>query len=146
MMRARNEMIGAVVVCDDVRLEVGRKHTLVGVFSGDIIVGKLPFTIRLSIWIEYLPEREGKQDGHFKIRFSDKEPIVLKMEIDIHKMGPIALVIPQFVIRGEFEGDLTVEFSSDGEVWQEISKKRILLGKLEPRDGLIPSLPASLGG
>lgn len=50
-----------VVVCEDVRDEVGNKRSLMGVFSGDITVQQFPAIVQLAVYLEYAPDKDDSE-------------------------------------------------------------------------------------
>lgn len=63
-----------VIFCDDVRQEVGHKHSFIGVYSGDLLVKRLPVVLpRLCVVMSLtLPEADECDSVHFRIMQGDQ--------------------------------------------------------------------------
>jgi hypothetical protein len=55
------------ILCDDIRNERGNKHSLMGVFSGDLVVAKLPAQVYLALYFEHVSEKAGELDVALKL-------------------------------------------------------------------------------
>ena len=55
------------VVCDDVRLEVGHKETIVGVYSAGMTVPMLPWMVNTCLWMTVIWSGEGSMNLEVRI-------------------------------------------------------------------------------
>ena len=115
--------IKTAILCEDVRQETGNKHSLMGVFSGDIVIyGKEPTELFVSFYLEMtgvpigpknlLIKISGPGDGSAKItaaaEVKSEGTMVLagpKMALVLEKSGTFELAV------GETEDDLEVVIS-----------------------------------
>ena len=55
------------VVCDDIRLEVGNKETIVGVYSAGMTVPTLPWVVSTCLWMTVIWSGEGSLNVEVRI-------------------------------------------------------------------------------
>lgn len=122
------DQIGAVIVCDEVRVEANGKHLLIGVYSGYIVVPSMPISVNLSFWIEYLPKVLGRQALYVKALFTTGFEIAGRVEMEIKEIQPFSIILPPASIRCEGEGELIVQVSTDQKDWDEVKRKAIRIG------------------
>jgi uncharacterized protein DUF6941 len=122
-----------VILCEDVRDEVGNKKSLMGVFSGDIIASELPATLQLAIFIQYVIEPRDKKEVIHLGLWQDEEKIVdVKMEIDA-KQEVSSLIVPKAMVQFNKECAFRITASVDGGETTEILNKKIRKGQVQPR-------------
>ena len=58
-----------IILCEDIRTEVGNKLSLMGIFSGDVVVTEIPATIHLAVYMQYIasPEETGELSFEFRL-------------------------------------------------------------------------------
>lgn len=54
------DILPTVLLCDHVILDIQNKHSAIGIYTGDIVVSDLPATLRLSLFMIFVPNREGE--------------------------------------------------------------------------------------
>lgn len=60
--------VKSALICDHARREDNGKHILIGVYSGDIILAKMPSTFMPTFWIEIVPfVQYGKMEIEIKM-------------------------------------------------------------------------------
>lgn len=76
-----------VIFCDDVRQEIGNKQSLIGVYSGDLLVRHLPVVLpKLCVVATLmLPQGAGSDSAHFRIMQGDQ--CLLKTD-DLSELNP----------------------------------------------------------
>jgi hypothetical protein len=86
----------SVIVCEDIREEINGKKSLMGVFSGDIVVQSMPAVIRFAVYVEYVPDDDdGKQiDFDFRLMQDDAEMARGQGSITVHQGQSVATSIP----------------------------------------------------
>lgn len=123
-------MIGTfrnAILCEDIRDEVGNKKTLVGVFSGDIVVGEFPANIRVAVYFEYLPP-ESSEERNLDLVLMLGDALILKLQAQIPlAKGMASLVLPQGLLTIEGETEIIVK-SGSGDEMVEVLKKKIIKG------------------
>src|SRR5690349_7818135 len=61
--------VGAVLFCDDVRMERNGKAILIGVYSGTIDPSQIPATMQFVYWLIGTAEGEGEFSLQLKVEF-----------------------------------------------------------------------------
>jgi hypothetical protein len=118
-----------VIICDDIRKEVTQKETLVGVFTGDIVLLSFPNWFAASIWIEMFPKEAGRHEIDFRISLRGKEPLVVKLVADVMEVGPMSAALPGLQIFAEEPGEFIVEMK-EGDDWYLLKKKKVIQGEV----------------
>lgn len=121
---------GNVILCEDVREELRKKNTLVGVISGDILVDKFPAVVELAFLIEVHDAKAG-DELEFDLRLGKakgKSKFVVPSEgrvgnIALHKMG----------VRFEAEGKIQMRVSVNGGPFKTLLARNVQLGEVEAR-------------
>src|SRR5687767_12253119 len=99
-----------VILCEDIREEVGNKKALMGVISGDLTVPHFPANVRIAFFAEYTPPTEGVAHSLDFVLFID-EKIVAKGKVNVPAGNNLAtVVIPQGIAAFEKEGELALKF------------------------------------
>jgi len=120
------------LLCDDVRRELNNKCTLVGVYSGDIIIPELPATAGLAFYIEGKVSRTHEPIP-LEIRLSGpgKEKATLQMEIVPNEGQPgMSLASPRMQIYLQNEGAFEIAMRDPGGAWKTLISKRVILNPL----------------
>jgi hypothetical protein len=133
----------SVIFCDDIRKEVTNKDILIGVYTGDILVGSFPAWINLSIWAEIFASEKGVEKFDLRLMVGDREPLLFKASMEFHQSGGAAFAIPGMQIHFEKEGDLALEIK-EGDQWRELKRKKVLQGSIKSPFPILPSPPGSL--
>jgi hypothetical protein len=124
-----------VVVCEDIRQEVHGKWSLMGVFSGDIVVPDFPAQIQIAFYVEYMPDLE--EGDQFKIEFKlfqdDLQMGGAHSETRQQPGQVIVSVLPRGFAAFTKETNLRLTSSVNGGDNVELVNKKIL-------KGLIPSI------
>lgn len=85
-----------VLVCEYVALGAHRKHTIVNVYTGDILVRKFPVTIPLSFYLEVAPsEILGSRQLSVKVYVGDEVRAEATAEFEFEEGKPGLLTFPQ---------------------------------------------------
>lgn len=125
------------LVCEDIRIELYRKSTFVGVYTGDtIVVGSLPHQLpKLAIYQRLRGCRDGEFDMQFKIIDPlGKEIVTLSGKLNVEKEKKNQLVDFNVIlgnIKLEAEGAYTVETYMDEK--QKIGSFTFRVEKGEPK-------------
>ena len=91
------------LLCEDVRTELGNKHTIVGVFSNDILVASLPAVLSLSAYLEYVPDEIGVQNitlsivvaGNVVANIEAKLSVVEAKTVSVLYLPRVNLTVPR---------------------------------------------------
>src|SRR6266487_6946441 len=117
--------IQSVVICDDVRREQNGKDLLIGVYSGDILVQAFPFTLPLSMWMEYAPPKPGLNDIFIRLHYGQQPPSIVKAAVEVIDSSTVGLPLSGFIIQGDKPDDLVVEYSADGTTFTVVKRKPV---------------------
>ncbi|MCC0807595.1 hypothetical protein FPV16_15385 [Methylobacterium sp. W2] len=123
---AKNLNFGNVVLCEHVIAGDRSKHTLINVFSGDVIVEELPNVLLFGFFAEFKPDTLQEIDILLNV-FLEKEMIgQITGKVSPKKLEEVGtIVIPSFPVSVQKDTYLNVIASSDGYRDKEILKKKI---------------------
>jgi hypothetical protein len=118
------------ILCEDVREEANKKHTLVGVFAGDIHVPHFPANIRLAAYLVFYGFPPGEHDLGGEVFYGGASRLKLEAKAEIPKGDAAVIVMPSIVLTFEEEGQLEFHVrGADGQLMPVISK-HISIGKV----------------
>jgi hypothetical protein len=129
-----------VAMCDDIRFEIGNKHTLVGVYSGDVVLSKIPSELTISFYIELKAPEQRTYDIEFEVKLGDevKQHVVGLLDIDRpHQLGVIAF--PRMPMHVGKATTISLRAKFEGEPWRPLIRRRVRQGRV----GAV--LPSPLG-
>jgi hypothetical protein len=116
----------SVILCEDIRAEIGNKYSLMGVLGGDILVPSFPAIIKMAFFMEYLPDSdESATSIDFRLLQGDVEIAKGKFEATIPPLQSSIFVLPTALVS--FEKNVILRFcvSISGEPEQEILSKKV---------------------
>ena len=123
-----------VVVCDDIRDEIGNKKSLMGVFSGDIIVAEFPAYIQIAIYLEVLVSEDDKPtDIELSMKIDDSHIFGAKVTVSKQSSPWASIMLPKGVITFEKESSLSLTGKIITENEIELFRKKIIRGAIQPR-------------
>ena len=101
--------IGNALVCEDVRQELGGKHSLLGVYSGDIIVQEFKDFLKIAVYIELFPIETGQIELEATFSYDGNDILKAKVEYDFKDIrNPGLITSPSFPIPLTKAGAITV--------------------------------------
>lgn len=115
------------LACEDVREEKGNKLSLMGVFSGDIIVAEMPAQIRIAFYFAVRGASVRKWDLRTRLMVGEIEAGSTVTRIEYDLPDTVAnVIIPLGFIGMEQPGDFAVRLSV-GESGEDIEviRKRV---------------------
>lgn len=115
------------ILCEDIRDEVGDKKSLMGVMTGDIVLGSLPSMLQIAFFLEYAPNSAQEAEVSFVFRLMQDENEVLKagMTAKIPAGHSANLILPRGLMRVDKECVFGLRVSVNDGPEEEILKKRI---------------------
>lgn len=117
------------MLCDYVVAGVGGKHTLINVYSGDIIVSELPANLFLGTYLEIDPGFEARSLD-IEVRIEGKKVVGMRAGAGEGQPLPIptgiALVLPQMQLQIPSDVLLEVIATADGYAPTTALSKRIM--------------------
>lgn len=116
---------GNVLLCEDVRIEVNNKHTIVGTLSGDIMIAQVPSTMEIAAYIEFYPEGTNVT-LIFRLMFAGYKMADINVQPASAPPGtPVIAVIPRGQLGMNQEGELRIDAQISGGKWRTILKKQV---------------------
>jgi hypothetical protein len=119
----------SVILCEDIRDEVGNKKSLMGVISGDLIVPSFPATLPIAVFLVYQPnaDRDCEALFDFRIMQDDTEIVRAGMNSQIPAGQVANLILPKALMGVEKEVVFRLLASVNKGPEEQIIKKRIFL-------------------
>src|ERR1041385_6832339 len=117
-----------VILCDDIRQEIGNKRSLMGVFGGDILAAEMPAQIQLSLYCDLLRSNPNKEIVLEIAFYVDTQKIVqfgMQMAPSAEKYA--AIVVPKGAALFEKDGAFRVTLKYENEE-VEIFQRRVVKG------------------
>lgn len=127
---AKQLRFGNAILCEHVAPGERNKHTLINVYSGDVLVDSIPAKLLFGIYLEHIPD-SARPDLTFEIKIDDN--IIAKMSVnskDAEPGSPTAIIVPVFQINIDRDTILQVLASAPGYASRVVIKKRIFKGHL----------------
>jgi hypothetical protein len=115
-----------VNLCEDVRNETGNKKSLMGVFSGDILVAEFPAQLRVAFYAEYVPQAGTTEHKLSLILSLGKEPVTIEVVLNTPNGQVAIIVVPQGIATFKEPSDLTLSTMCQGET-EVLLHKRVML-------------------
>ena len=119
-----------LIVCEDIRKEVGGRNTLDGVYAGDILVGEFPAPLRIAIYAEYIIERPAAHQLRLRAVFlggASQEIFDVGVSVPETAEHGVAFALPPNAVVLSERGTIVVEVSYTGQEWIEVANKRVEL-------------------
>lgn len=125
---AKNFKCVAAVLCEDIRQEIGNKHTIIGAWFGDLLLGELPGNVRLAVLIVLDNLTSGYHRAVAEIRLDKKAVASVSFDIEAKVGEVVMLTVPQGILAMATAADLTVSMSVDGGRMTTLISSKIRLG------------------
>lgn len=121
-----------VIVCDDIRTESNGKDIFIGVYTGDIVIGKVPGMLNLCFWVDAKTTGTGERAFEYRV-------VLEPDDIQIARIGATLISTPDadsgsfafggIIFQVQRPGALSVQFKQSGEEWREIMRKKIIVNR-----------------
>ncbi len=122
--------VGAVVTCDDIRIEQNNKFILIGVYNGTIVVPAFPAVLGLCWWIQIFPEKLGRSDLEIRI-IKDDGAVLLRaaLGIDLSVEEWSAIALPQTPLQLQGAGHTKLQMKEKNETdWTTVVTFEVKVG------------------
>ncbi|SMQ61430.1 hypothetical protein SAMN06297468_0559 [Altererythrobacter xiamenensis] len=119
-----------VVVCEYVAKGAHSKHTLVNVYTGDIIVREFPATFPLAFYIEIVPFEDLPEKLTFQVKKGRKVAAEIEVGFKYEKGKTALLTLPQIPITFTKNVDISVVAMGDGLQTTTVVKKKVSTGEI----------------
>ena len=129
-MTEAKDKIRNVILCEDIREEIGNKKSLMGVLGGDIVVPAFPANIQIAVYFEYVPDLDevDRLIIEFKLWHDQVEIAQGVMEATIEPNKMVTLVLPRGYTSFEKEMTFRMTAAVRGGSEFEILSKKIIKG------------------
>src|SRR5579871_1507435 len=116
------------ILCEDVRQEIGNKHTIVGSWFADLTLSELPGNVRIAVLIVLQGLAGGHHEAKVELRL-DKEAVAgVSFAMDAKTGEAVVLTLPQGLLAMSRPATLSVCMSMDGGRWATLTSSEIRLG------------------
>lgn len=122
-------VVGAIV-CEDIRQETGKKLSLLGVFSGDILVRTIPANLRVALYLATEASAEVDIELFYRLRLNEEELLTAQGRFK-SSVGKGAIPFPSMVVAISQPGVLHFEIGADGKDWVEVATKNVSVGPVD---------------
>jgi hypothetical protein len=116
--------VNSVVLCEDVRAELGGKWTILGVMAGDMNVPSLPTNIKIGLYIEATVRKEYNGFAYIRLRLDSEQLGMITGTVDV-KSGYLSLPIAGHPVGVPRAGTFFVDISLDQDDWQTILSRKM---------------------
>lgn len=121
--------LGNVVLCEYFVQGLGNKHTLINVYSGDIVVAEMPAKMRLALYIEYEAMAEDAFSVRLEVLMSKEVQARFRFDVESGPRGRHGIMaLPNMEIGIDENVAFEVRMSLDGERSRTVLKKAIAKG------------------
>lgn len=115
------------LLCEDVREEINNKHTLIGVYIGDVLISRIPGNMSIALFVELDVKKEGKQSIQLRLSGPGDHEAVLNADLNFIGVGSSTLKTPRIELLVDKEGIFRIDLSEDGETWINLIEKSVTL-------------------
>lgn len=123
---------GNAILCEYVAKGFGNKHTLVNVFSGDVVVQEMPAKLQFGLYFEYFPDDEIPHE--ISIIFRIHNSLLFQAQItfpDLKRGSPAAVAIQSFDIQFDRDVTFSIEAQRHGYRKTKVLSKKIFKGNMQ---------------
>src|SRR5271170_3525795 len=101
--------VGNAIVCEAIRVELGGKHSLLGVFPGDVVVNEFQNFLSISIFIELFAREIGPVHLDAIISYAETDLVQMAADFDFKNLrDPALITTPPFPLPLTGPGIITV--------------------------------------
>ena len=112
-----------VVFCENIRAEIGGKHTLLGVFAPELNIIDIPSFIQIAIWVSGVPTGIGTFNGEFRVLSPDGSKLIGGQIVgDFALIAKTSMVLNAFPLQIDKAGAYSFEWNFGQTGWSEIGK------------------------
>jgi hypothetical protein len=124
--------VASVVVCDDIRVEQNNKFILIGVYTGNIVVGGFPAEIGLCWWIQFFVEELGRFDLEIQLVKDDGATLLrlgAGLELTEREWGVMST--PKLPLQIQRDGSFKLQMKKkDDSDWATINQFSVKIGNV----------------
>lgn len=125
---ARRLKPGNVILCDHAIIGQGNKHSLIGVFSGDLLIESFPANLSFGLFVELLDTGPSLPAVTISLQLGDKAfgRLTANFGGTLEEGAPGVVVIPLVTIGVDQPTTLEVTAKAEGYATTILLKKKIL--------------------
>jgi hypothetical protein len=137
------------LACEDIREEKHGKHSLMGLYTGDILISDIPGNVPMAFFMEFEVKDPGKHLFWLRLSGPGEHNATLRAEVELPQSGALAVLkTPRIDLLVDAEGIFTFDISTDNENWENLLRKEFSLaslsnGSLQPSEQSQPAAPDS---
>ena len=118
----------SAILCEDVRSEIGNKHTIIGTYTGDILLKEFPSTFRIAMFSVLKFAKPGKYDCAVKLSFDGDHLADGELKADVKDPDEkVIFVLPSGLLNAAAEGEFRVDMSLNGVAWDTVASATVKL-------------------
>jgi hypothetical protein len=122
------------VVCDDVRIEILQKETIVGVYTGAIVVPSLPWAAMLCLWLTVIWSGDGQLPIQVRVLNPRQAEVGTQQDTGTAMLQGMASTI---TFRGlfltfEMEGTYTFQWKPGAGEWETMRQLPVYMFRPNP--------------
>lgn len=119
--------LGNVILCEHIVEGKNNKHTLINVYSGDILMSEFPGHIPVAFYIELLPGPPISSHVEIKLMLGKKQVMRGGADISISAINTSVMAIPMGLLMIESPTALRLMVTADGAKPLKALEKKISL-------------------
>lgn len=117
-----------VIVCEDIRDEVGNKKSLMGVIGGDILVPEYPATIKIAVYMEYNPNDKDREKLIVEFRLLQDEKEIAKGKLEAATpIKSATFILPTGLVTFDKDASFKIVASVNGRPEEEVLSKMVIM-------------------
>lgn len=120
--------INFCVVCEDIRREINKKVSLIGVYSSDILVKAFPANIALSFFVMASPQSKGEFEAEFRLvskplgNRAKREIVKMTTSLEVNDPSQrLGIPIPRLGLSFKEDEVVGLQYRTPGGRWKEIT-------------------------
>ncbi len=123
--------VRTALLCTDVIKDVNNKITVIGIFTNDIRLSRIPGQLRLCIYVEYMSPKTATEQVNFRIKYGGEEVVRLEGRLEGITRGATApIVVGPFDMIAEVAGELAVDLEVGGSGYKPLFRKDVAVGEV----------------
>ena len=117
------------VVCDDVRIEILQKETIVGVYTAGFIVPALPWAAMLCFWMTVMWSGDGKLPIQVRVLNPRQAEVAIQRDIGTATLQGLqsTLTFRGIFVTFEMEGMYTFQWKAGSGEWETMRQLPVYL-------------------
>jgi hypothetical protein len=149
MTKVGNVELASAILCEDIRQEKSEKLILIGVFTGNIFIDKVPADLPFALFVPGVSSKPGPSEIQIRYSGPGRGRAIIRAVLQTTKENEVVnLIVPRLTVHMECEGTFKVDVRTDQGRWRPIVRKEIELKQglwsLVPSTASVPPSEQSL--